>query len=130
METLTSESLESSTAATLSLEKPIDDYIEYRLAKNIRQFGTLMICGLGILGNVLSIFVLFQKQNRKISCYLYFGAIAIADIMLLLSALWYQTLVYHYSQQITDIVCRFGNAQWFAASTASAYLLLFATLDR
>ncbi len=117
-------------ASFAPLEKAIADFSEYKYAIDIRKYATLLVCIVGILGNVTSMFVLYQKHNRKVSCYLYFGAIAIADNIMLINAGWYQTMVDFYPEQITRDGCRLVNSVWFGSSSASAYLLFFATLDR
>ena len=111
-------------------EKPTTDFSDYVYASLIRQYATLLICVLGIFGNCLCMLVLFQKHNRRISCYLYFGFIAIADNIFLMNGGWYQSMVDFFQEEINDSACRLTNSLWFGSSFASAYILFFATLDR
>ena len=111
-------------------EKTTKDFSEYVYASLIRQYATLLICVLGIFGNCLCMLVLFQKHNRRISCYLYFGFIAIADNIFLMNGGWYQSMVDFFQEKINDSACRLTNSLWFGSSFASAYILFFATLDR
>ena len=111
-------------------EKPVKDYAEYKYASLIRQYGSLLILVLGVLGNCFCMLVLFQKHNRKRSCYLYFGAIAIADNILLINAGVYQSMVDFSPEKINNVVCRLANGLWYGASFSSAYVLFFATVDR
>ena len=111
-------------------EKPIEDFSEYMYASLIRQYASLFICVLGIFGNCLCMLVLFQKHNREISCYLYFGFIAIADNIFLINGGWYQSMVDFFQEEINDPACRLTNSLWFGSPFASAYILFFATLDR
>ena len=119
-----------SDSKILTSEKPTSDFIEYEYASLLRQYASLLICVVGIFGNCLCILVLFQKHNREISCYLYFGFIAIADNILLINGGWYQSMVDFFPEKINDVECRLTNALWFGSSFASAYILFFATLDR
>ena len=111
-------------------EQHIEDFSEYMYASLIRQYASLLICVLGIFGNCLCMLVLFQKHNREISCYLYFGFIAIADNIFLINGGWYQSMVDFFQEKINDLACRLTNSLWFGSSFASAYILFFATLDR
>ena len=111
-------------------QKTIEKFGEYKYASLIRQYGSLLICVIGILGNCLSMLVLFQKHNRKISCYLYFGSIAIADNILLISNGMYQCTVDFFPEKINLVICRLINALTFGSTFASAYILFFVTLDR
>ena len=111
-------------------ETPIKDYIEYQYATLIRQYASILICILGVVGNCLSMLILFQEHNRKLSCYLYFGVIAITDNILLINAGIYQCLVDFSPESINDAICRLVNALWYGSSFGSTYFLFFATLDR
>ena len=113
----------NTTFANLIAEKPVKDFIEYQYATLIRQYASIVICIIGVIGNCLSMIVLFQKHNRKISCYLYFGFIAISDNVLLINAGAYQCLVDFSPEKITDGVCRAANGLWFASLFSSTYIL-------
>ena len=119
-----------SDSEALTSEKPISDFIEYQYASVLRQYASLLICVVGIFGNCLCMLVLFQKHNREISCYLYFGFIAISDNILLINGGWYQSMVDFFPEKINNAECRLTNALWFGSSFASANILFFATLDR
>ena len=75
-----SEILVNSTTSELLCEEPISHFIEYKYAKIVRRYGTLLPCVIGVLGNILCMFILFKKHLQKYILYLYFGFIAIADI--------------------------------------------------
>ena len=94
----------------LTTEKRTQHYVEYKFASAIRQYGTLLICVIGIFGNCLCMMVLFQKHNRKVSCYLYFGSIAIADNISLMNAGWYQNMVDFFPEKIDHPICSLTNA--------------------
>ena len=126
----TSDEFMNTTLTYLFTEKPIKDYIEYQYATLIRQYASIVICILGVVGNCFSILILFQEHNRKISCYLYFGVIAITDNILLINAGIYQCLVDFSPEKINDAVCRLVNALWHGSLFGSTYFLFFATLDR
>ena len=115
---------------TITIDKPSKDFPEYMYASLIRQYASLLICVIGIFGNCLCMLVLFQNHNRKISCYLYFAFIAIADNIFLINGGWYQSMVDFFPEKTNDTACRLTNSLWFGSSFASAYILFFATLDR
>ena len=125
-----SEILVNSTTSELLCEEPISHFIEYKYAKIVRRYGTLLPCVIGVFGNILCMFILFKKHYRSISCYLYFGFIAIADNILLIDAAIYQYMVDFSPRNISDPFCRVANAVWFGSSFASTYILFFATIDR
>ena len=120
----------NTTFSHLITEKPVKDFKEYQYATLIRQYASIIICIIGVIGNCLLLLVLFQKCNRKISCYLYFGFIAISDNVLLINAGVYQCLADFSPENITDGECRAANGLWFASLFSSTYILFFATLDR
>ena len=118
------------SSRNITTDKLTKDFPEYKYASLIRQYASLLICVLGIFGNCLCLLVLFQNHNRKISCYLYFAFIAIADNILLINGGWYQSMDDFFPEKINDPACRLTNSLWFGSSFASAYILFFATLDR
>ena len=127
-----SETIVNSTTAESLCDEPISDFIKYtcRNVKLVRRYGTLLPCVIGVLGNILCMFILFKKHYRRTSCYLYFGFIAIADNILLIDAAIYQCMVDFSPGNISDPFCRVANALWFGSSFASTYILFFATVDR
>ena len=100
-----SETLVNSTTSELLCEVPISDFIEYKYAKVVRRYGTLLPCVIGVLGNILCMFILFKKHYRRISCYLYFGFICIADNILLIDAAIYQYMVDFSPRNKSDPFC-------------------------
>ena len=102
----------------------------YRATILIREYVTPIICVSGIFTNILSILVLSQKDNRQISCFLYFIAIAITDNILLFGAAVYQILTSFAPDKIAKVVCIVVNVVYFGSSTGSSYLLIWATFDR
>ena len=128
--TTTLQFIENGTTYNKEPGRIIESFTEYKYASLIRQYGTLLICVIGIWGNCLSMLVLFQKHNRGISCYLYFGSIAIADNILLISNGMYQCIVDFFPEKINFVICRLINGLSFGSSFASAYILFFVTLDR
>ena len=126
----TSDEFVYTTLTYLITEKPIKDFKEYQYATVIRQYASIVICIMGVVGNCFSILILFQEHNRKMSCYLYFGVITITDNILLINAGIYQCLVDFSPERINEAVCRLVNGLWYGSSFGSTYFLFFATLDR
>ncbi len=130
MHTQTTHEIQDSYFSECSSCRTSAEFIEYRLATSIRSYATLVICVLGICGNVLCILVLCRRGNRKVTCYVYFGAIAVADSILLLNAGWYQCMVDLHPDSLTKGLCQLTNSLWFGSAFASTYILFFATLER
>jgi hypothetical protein len=62
----------------------------------------MIIVVMGIPGNILSIFVTLQRQNRRISTCVYMTALASADTMVLIEAAWGHVVTFWRPQKPTE----------------------------
>ena len=74
------------------------------------------IVPIGIIGNILVLWVVSQKHNRSVSCSIYMGALAISDSMMLLSSASIITLMWGIPSALRTLVIM-CKAQTFALNT-------------
>ena len=58
---------------------------QMELKNNINFWWNAVIIPIGIVGNILCLLVVSQKQNRSISCSVYMGALGVADCLVLIA---------------------------------------------
>ena len=118
------------TTGNISLSLP-SDYIEFHVGNAVNIYGPPIISAVGTVGNVLSLMVATQKQNRRSSPSWYIGSLAILDtIMLLVGLLQYWFLFNFFSSLITKAHC---HAMFFVVnffSNWSVWTILAMTLER
>ena len=66
-----------------------NSYLAYKIGVGILQYiQPVLICS-GICGNTLSLFVMLQQRNRKLSCCNLMGALAVSDNLFLSVCFYY-----------------------------------------
>ena len=66
-----------------------EDYLMYKLGVGIHTYYLPVVVIVGLVGNILSLSVMMQPHNRRISCCVYMGALAVIDTCLLYIAIHY-----------------------------------------
>lgn len=97
----------------------------------LRYAGTLtVICGL--VGNFLSILVFSRKALRSRSCSMYFLALSVSDILVLLGYILENLLLHGYGIQLLSsaFMCKSVIFLIYASTDISNYLLTLAAIDR
>ncbi|CAF1253506.1 unnamed protein product [Rotaria sordida] len=113
----------SSTNATIQCR--------FNVALFLRYSGTLVII-LGCIGNILSIVVFSRKALRSRSCSIYFLALSMSDINVLIGYT-FENLLYHgYNIQVlsNSFMCKSIIFLIYASTDISNYLLTLAAMDR
>ena len=96
----------------------------------IAQYYRPLVCVLGLIGNLLSGLVMFQKHNRKISSCTYMGILAFMDsVPLLVNVKYYITdnIVPMYENPIE---CKVLPFLWVWSALAGAWLIVAMTADK
>ena len=103
----------------------------FNVGSFLRYAGTLVvICGL--IGNFLSILVFSRKALRSRSCSIYFLALSVSDVSVLISYT-IENLLYHgYEIQLLSnaFMCKMTIFLIYASTDISNYLLTLAAIDR
>ena len=70
---------------TISLDDEAKNYAAYRIGMAINTYLAPIIFIVGIFGNTLSLIVMLEDHNRRLSCCIYLAGLAISDIISLIS---------------------------------------------
>ena len=93
----------------------------------------IVIIPVGVVGNVLCLLVMSQKQNRSISCSVYMGALAIADTIQLLtrgfSALGFPEMS-HFKDRTVTLTCKVLAYCLFTSSQCGVLIILALLTER
>ncbi|UJR28197.1 hypothetical protein I4U23_009448 [Adineta vaga] len=113
----------SSTDSTLSCSFNVPLFLRY--------VGTFVVI-FGFLGNFLSILVFSRKTLRSRSCSIYFLALSVSDVHVLLGYTIESLLFHGYNIQLlsNSLMCKLIIFLIYASTDISNYLLTFAALDR
>ena len=106
------------------------------LVFNIRFWVFVTVIPVGIIGNMLCVLVMSQKQNRKSSCSTYMGSLAIVDTIVLISQ-GGMTLI-HYSRWLVsiltidklNIMCKVCAYSLFSAAFSGTMIILALLVER
>lgn len=104
---------------------------QFDVSSFLRYAGTLVVI-LGCVGNFLSILVFSRKALRSRSCSMYFLALSMSDISVLISYT-IESLLYHgYNIQLltNSFMCKLVIFLIYASTDISNYLLTLAAMDR
>ena len=97
----------------------------------LRYAGTAVVA-LGFLGNILSMIVFSRKTLRSRSCSIYFLALSLSDVCVLLGYTFENLLFHAYGIQVlsNSFMCKSVIFLIYASTDVSNYLLTFAAIDR
>ncbi|UJR21265.1 hypothetical protein I4U23_024360 [Adineta vaga] len=103
----------------------------FDIASFLRYAGTLTVI-LGLIGNCLSIIVFSRKVLRSRSCSMYFLALSVSDICVLIGYTVENLLFYGYGIQLLSntYMCKLVIFLIYASTDISNYLLTLAAIDR
>jgi hypothetical protein len=101
------------------------------VASFLRFAGTFVVIS-GLIGNVLSILVFSRKTLRSRSCSIYFLALSLSDINVLISYTIENLLFHGYDIQLLSslFMCKTTIFLLYASTDISNYLLTLAAIDR
>lgn len=103
----------------------------FNVASFLRYAGTFVVI-FGLIGNFLSILVFSRKALRTRSCSIYFLALSVSDVSVLISYT-IENLLYHgYEIQLlsNSFMCKIIIFLIYASTDISNYLLTLAAIDR
>ena len=111
---------------------------EVELVYAIRFWWSIIIIPVGIVGNILCLLVVSQKQNRSISCSVYMGALAVADMFVLIGRSLLMYVVYapgvygtsKYSLNTSTVICKAIGFMFFTLSQSGSMIILAMLLER
>lgn len=95
--------------ANTSIAQDAQLLLLYRVAVGLEKYYLPTICIVGFIGNVMSLIVLLQRHNRRLSCCLYLGGLAVNDNLIIYIAMHYWTVMSLHVGTLSDFQC-----QWIA----------------
>ena len=63
-------------------------FMYFKVGMALQRYYIPILVPIGLIGNVLSLLVMFRKQNRRVSCCVYMIALAFSDIVMLITAVY------------------------------------------
>ena len=82
-----------------------ETHVSYKITRAIRQFAKPITAIVGVIGNTISILVMFQRNNRNTSLGIYLGILAVSDTLVLCVSTAYWSLFVS-STPLRDIDCQ------------------------
>ena len=106
----------------------------YQIGQKFENVIVPLTCMLGLVGNTLSALVVFQKDNRRVTCYFYMGALAVTDSIFLTGCLIYWLLIeviqldipYDTHSLLCSVVWPIGGI----SALSGTYIIIAMTFDR
>ena len=104
--------------------------VHYKMMDNTRIWFTIIFVPLGVVGNILCLLVVLQKQNHSISCSVYMGALAVMDTVVLLGSGMRMYMKYHCAVEIMTEFCKASAYIVLTSSQCGSMIILALLLER
>ena len=131
-ETNTQESnnIHTTSAANNEMRRKLSDYMATKVGKAINRYAQPVIFTVGVVGNMISMLVMFQRHNRQTSFGIYFGVLALSDTLVLgtSTAFWLERIFS--SSPLRDVNCRIHGYLVNSLQMNGFFLILSLTFDR
>lgn len=111
------------------LDEEASDYVSYQVGEYIQTVYLPIVVILGCIGNTLSLLVMANRTNRKMSCCVYFAALAISDNIALAWGLDYH-ITGATMKRLSPWHCNIISYGFNWATTCSVCLIICVTADR
>lgn len=131
--TVNNDSLFISGSNVTDFERRINLIPEYQAAILITRFCPPVIFLLGVFGNLAAIVVLFRLDWKGRTLHLYLVCLALSDLCILFTGLvryWLSKVFQIDVRNFHSVVCKFHMWLTYSAGTASAWFLVFVTIQR
>ena len=125
---------EKETSLSIPVPKAAEKLSKYKAAIMIETISAPAITVVGLVGNTLSCLVMFQKENRHVSCYFYMGMLAVTDSTYLIVSCIYWIL-----KEVVDLsklpfihlwICKITWPIGAISAMSGTYIILAMTSDR
>ena len=97
---------------------------QYKMMNNTRFWFTVIIVPIGVVANILCLLVVSQKQNRSISCSVHMGALAVADIIVLLTMGSQVYVENGFADRVSTWYCKASYYVLFTSSLCGSMIIL------
>ena len=106
------------------------DYATYKIARLINLCAQPIIAVVGVVGNTISMFVMFQTNNRHTSFGIYLGILAVSDTLALCANMAYWLMRLLSPLPLRDIDCQIRGWLINSLQMNGLFIILCLTLDR
>ena len=111
-------------------DRMVGSYLAFTIGMGINRYVLPVIIIVGSIGNLVSMFVMFQRQNRHTSFSIYLGNLAISDNCVLFSAGYYWVVAELQGRTFVDVECKILIWILETFQQNGVLLILSVTLDR
>ena len=118
------------SAMTNDSQLALSEFRSYRIGKGINKYAQPVIAVVGIVGNTISMLVMFQPHNRQTSFGVYLGIIALSDTMVLCTSTSFWLAALLSTSPLRDIDCRIHGYMVNSLQMNGFILILSFTFDR
>ena len=125
-----SNNIHTTYAANNEMRRKLSDYMATKVGKAINRCAQPVIFLVGVVGNMISMLVMFQRHNRQTSFGVYFGVLALSDTLVLCTstAFWLERIFS--SSPLRDVNCRIHGYLVNSLQMNGFFLILSLTFDR
>ena len=106
------------------------DYATYKIARIINMCAQPIIAVVGVVGNTISMCVMFQTNNRHTSFGIYLGILAVSDTLALCANIAYWLMRLLSPLPLRDIDCQIRGWLINSLQMNGLFIILSLTLDR
>ena len=123
---------ENTTGDNKPITRPdvLSDFTSYRIGEVIKIYALPPIAVVGIVGNTISMLVMFQRENRRTSFGIYIGVLAISDTLVLCTKLTNWLVRLSLSSPLLDAHCKMLGYVINAIQMNEYFIILGFTSDR
>lgn len=111
----------------------LESYKEFQIHRFLQRYIPPFLMLIGLVGNVMSFFILRHKSMARHSTNVFLAALSIADLIVLfvgLLGLWISEVADVDFQNTSDFMCKFLSLLTYSSSQFSAWLILAVTVER
>ena len=110
--------------------RSVYSYWTYIVGRGINRYVLPVIVVVGVFGNLFSMTIMFQRQNRHSSFSVYLGSLAISDTCVLFASAYSWVIVEIQGRTFNDIECKVFMWTLHTFQETGFYLILSVTIDR
>ena len=78
----------------------------YKVGAGLQTYYLPVVCAIGFIGNTISLIVLLQPHNKRLSCCLYLAGLAVNDNFIICIAIHYWCIMSLHLGSLTNSQCR------------------------
>lgn len=122
------DALQADVNETSALYTETTRQVVYRVGLKIHTFYFPFVALLGLIGNVLSLFILLKKRNRQFPCYRTLTALSLSDIIIIGAGIYYWIIIL--CDAMTETHCKVWTYLFQSAALSSSLMAGFVTIHK